>query len=104
MDLCTVSVAQPLVIDSSPPTPGHVSVSFLNFLKNTTNDVLVEWSGFTDPESGVEYFYLGVGSTPHNQETMVFTPVTASSHILNIKDTQLEDGKLYYFLIKVDIP
>ena len=102
VDLCTVSVSVPHLVDPTPPTPGAVSVTFLNTMVHyEEEDILVEWHGFKDAESGVESFYLGIGSIPHSQDAMEFGAVAGSSHFLTSKDVWLEDGKWYYFQIKV---
>ena len=103
VNLCRVVVSKPLIMDSTPPIPGLVSVTFMNCLSSHNGNILVEWHGFIDPESGVELYQLGIGSLPLSQDSMAFKIVSGSSYVLQAENVGMEDGKHYYFQIKVSI-
>jgi hypothetical protein len=88
------------MVDSTPPVPGQVSVHFFNNAILPSHDVVVQWKDFIDPESGIVGYEVGVGSTSGSQDVSLFTPVSGSNHIFD-DVSSMQDGKYYYFQIKV---
>ncbi|XP_041351011.1 uncharacterized protein LOC121369994 [Gigantopelta aegis] len=65
--LCTSVTSDGIIIDSSPPTKGHV----MDGLGSTTTQfqasqtfVGAKWHGFQDPQSGLAYYEWRVGTSP----------------------------------------
>ena len=88
------------MVDSTPPVPGQVSVYFFHNAISASHDVVVQWKAFTDPESGIVGYEVGVGSAPGSQDVSVFSPATGSNHMFD-DASSMQDGKYYYFQIKV---
>ena len=88
------------MVDSTPPVPGQVSVHFFNNAVRDSHDIALQWKDFVDPESGIVGYEVGVGSAPGSQDVSVFSPATGSNHIFD-DDSSMQDGKYYYFQIKV---
>ncbi|KAK7493739.1 hypothetical protein BaRGS_00015068, partial [Batillaria attramentaria] len=65
--LCTKSSSTSLTFDDSPPTSGHVTVGFdghhSRFLGHNSS-IPVQWTGFSDPQTGIAEFRWCVGTTP----------------------------------------
>ena len=99
--LCTVVSSQPTMVDATPPTPGQVSVNFYNIqTRQEQEDIVVHWSGFDDKESGILRYALAVGTQTSTQDVMPFSPVSGLVTFVDGKG-KLEDGKYYYFQLKV---
>ncbi|XP_076453311.1 uncharacterized protein LOC143288575 [Babylonia areolata] len=65
--LCRLTSSGSLTFDDSPPTSGHVTVGLYGrhdkFLGHNSS-VPVEWSGFSDPQTGLQHFTWCVGQRP----------------------------------------
>ena len=90
------------MVDATPPTPGHVSVNFYNIKTTTEEDIVVHWEGFDDKESGIMGYDLAVGTLTSTQDVIPFSPVHGLVTFVD-GEGKLEDGKYYYFQIKVII-
>ena len=88
------------MVDSTPPTPGQVSVNFFNIKATEEEDIVVHWDGFNDKESGILGYELAVGTLPSSQDMIPFSTISGSVTFLD-GNGKLEDGKYYYFQIKV---
>ena len=88
------------MVDASPPTLGTVSIQFLNFLRSGDEDIMVMWTGFSDLESGIASYEVGIGSSPSSQDVMLFQPAKGEVSLIRTRDF-LSDGKTYYFHVKV---
>ncbi|KAH3802480.1 hypothetical protein DPMN_156158 [Dreissena polymorpha] len=97
--LSTSSESLELIIDTSPPLFGRITI--LNNLQSNIfiNQELttVRFEGFSDPHSGLDYFNVGIGTiegiTDINSETKVFTDYFE----LNL--AQMIDGHLYFIIV-----
>lgn len=61
--LCTTISTRPLTVDSSRPTQGGLSYPITWSLSKDIYEILVNWYGFSDDESGISHYYLTVGKT-----------------------------------------
>ncbi len=83
-------------IDSTPPSTPVVSDS--GIYTTSTNQLWGMWSS-SDPESGIDHFEVGIGTTPSNPDIVSFTNVgTSTAHTLT--NLSLTSGLTYYILCK----
>lgn len=61
--LCTTISTQSLIVDSSRPTQGGLSYPITWSLSKNSYEILINWYGFSDDESGISHYYLTVGKT-----------------------------------------
>ena len=88
------------MVDSSPPVHGKVTVSNFNTKLKEDHDLLINWDGIKDKESGIASYEFGIGSLPFAADVVPFMHASSSVTYFNGKD-QLIDGNKYYFLVKV---
>ena len=88
------------MVDATPPNLGTISVQFVNYLRSTEEDIMVTWTGFSDPESGIASYEIGIGSSNTNQDVMLFEAAQGEVSLIKAKEL-LSDGKVYYFHVKV---
>ncbi|KAK7493717.1 hypothetical protein BaRGS_00015046, partial [Batillaria attramentaria] len=64
--LCRMTSSSSLTFDNSPPTPGRVVVGFdghhSKYLGHNSS-LPVQWTGFSDPQTGISEFWWCVGTT-----------------------------------------
>ena len=91
------------VVDSTPPVMGeliHIENPPLEESYQFTNSgISVEWSGFSDKESGVRTYHLCIGTQPGGCNVLNFTDVGNSSGY-SYQDLQLVQGETYFVSIK----
>ena len=94
------------VVDSTSPIVGEV-MHVENLPVGETSEVFtdseisVEWSGFFDKESGVQKYYLCVGTQPGECNIMNFTDLgNATSYTL--RNLKLIQGERYFVSIKAE--
>lgn len=92
----------PIMVDTSPPQPGSVSVYTMHEQQKSTReeDLIVQWTAFQDRESGIRSYDLAIGSHEQSQDILPFTPVTGFITFVNGQG-MLASGNKYYFHIKV---
>lgn len=56
---------------------------------------------FIDPESGLQYFMWGVGSSPGHDNIIAFTHTDQECVETGETDTDLFEGHAYYIVVKV---
>ena len=93
--LCAVSSSRAILIDSTRPTGGQV------FVFEYEGQLVIEWKDFEDNESGIKHYEFGVGTYSSGQDVMPFHTVTTSGYTSIDDMTPFQDGKQYYFQIKV---
>lgn len=93
------------VVDSTPPIMGeitHVENPPLEESSQfTSSEISVEWDGFLDKESGVQKYYLCIGTQPGGCNVMNFTDV-GNSTSYSSRDLQLVQGETYFVSIKAE--
>ncbi|KAK7496780.1 hypothetical protein BaRGS_00011989, partial [Batillaria attramentaria] len=81
----TGSSDAPIIIDSTPPIPGHVMDGTLLgqdvCCQNGTTEICAQWVDFNDPDSNIESYIWGVGLIPGQDDVVPF-------HILSAYDKQ----------------
>ncbi|VDH98959.1 Hypothetical predicted protein [Mytilus galloprovincialis] len=106
VDLRTIRAAdQPIIVDPTPPIAGTVYDGQtygvdLAFTKDP-DVICANWKGFFDPESGISFYQVSVGSEPLENVTDISntTQVNKKSHeacVLLQPGFYLEHGKTYY--------
>ncbi|XP_076085507.1 uncharacterized protein LOC143056307 [Mytilus galloprovincialis] len=106
VDLRTIRAAdQPIIVDPTPPVAGNVydGQSYgvdLAFTKDP-DVICANWQGFFDPESGISFYMVSVGSEPLENVTDIsnLTQINKKSHeacVLLQPGFYLEHGKTYY--------
>ncbi|CAG2251012.1 unnamed protein product [Mytilus edulis] len=106
VDLRTIKAAdQPIIIDPTPPIAGKVydgQTSDVDLLFTKEQDVIcANWQGFYDPESGISFYMVSIGSEPLENVTDVsnLTQVSRQLHdacVLLQEAAYLEHGRIYY--------
>ena len=87
------------MVDSTPPEIGNVDVSFLDE-NHFDGDVAIHWKDFHDNESAIKMYELAVGTSSTTQDVLSFKQVSGLVTFLDDHDS-FEDGRKYYFIIKV---
>lgn len=94
------------LVDSTPPLQGELIVN--KNLKPTLEEtseqfthsiIAVQWNGFWDKESGVQIFYVCVGTKPGDCNSKNFTAVIGST-TYTFHDLLLVQGETYFVSIK----
>lgn len=99
--LTTVAVSSGVTMDSTPPVTGSLIVGgpikhrYLMAKKHLS----IHWSGFTDPESGIENFYVGFGYQPDVDDVKRFAKV--QDQYFDLYRENFQDGRTYYAILKV---
>ncbi|KAK7483107.1 hypothetical protein BaRGS_00025675, partial [Batillaria attramentaria] len=79
--LCSVTSSSSLTFDDSPPTAGRVTVGFdghhSKFLGHNTS-LPVQWTGFSDPQTGIQEFWWCVGTTSEGCDVIPVTQTLLS--------------------------
>ncbi|KAK7496778.1 hypothetical protein BaRGS_00011987, partial [Batillaria attramentaria] len=79
--LCRVTSSSSTTFDDSPPVAGHVTVGFdgrhSKYLGHNSS-VPVQWTGFSDPQTGIQEFWLCVGTTPEGCDVIPVTQTLLS--------------------------
>ncbi|XP_052081925.1 uncharacterized protein LOC127719726 isoform X2 [Mytilus californianus] len=106
VDLRTIKAAdQPIIVDPTPPIAGKVydgQTYDVDLLFTKEQDVIcANWQGFFDPESGISFYMVSVGSEPLENVTDVsnLTQVSRKLHeacVLLQQASYLEHGRIYY--------
>ncbi|XP_053396792.1 uncharacterized protein LOC123551182 [Mercenaria mercenaria] len=66
-DLCVTRASDGIVIDNSPPIQGLVQTGSDDFhrkFQSHTSSVHVRWTGFDDPQSGIDHYDMCIGTKP----------------------------------------
>ena len=94
------------VVDSTPPITGeikHVENAPVEEASRvfTDSEISVEWSGFSDKESGVEKYHLCVGTQPGGCNIMNFTDA-GNSTSYTLRNLLLVQGETYFVSIQAE--
>ncbi|XP_052095905.1 uncharacterized protein LOC127731087 [Mytilus californianus] len=102
-NLCTSVTSDGVVVDNSPPTVGIVQ-------DGTTDDdieyqsvryyISAKWFGFTDAQSGIDYFVVRAGSSHGTSDIITPTKLPFTDKFL-MTDVQLPLEKRIYITIRV---
>jgi hypothetical protein len=103
-----MKVSSQLVVDTSPPSKGHVTVRNTNaYMDNvdyiTSESVTLHLTGFTDKESGISHFEVGLGSHPFITDILPLFVSIEDYVEINLNNAQLQDGHVYYILARVNL-
>ncbi|KAL8573303.1 hypothetical protein ACOMHN_032765 [Nucella lapillus] len=97
--LTTVQSSAPFVVDSSPPSPGHVwhtgsNTTITGGYSTEVGVYGVRWRGYLDPHSGLDYYRVGLGSSPGQTDVVPFVYVGRQTSYTWRE--QLDQGTRYY--------
>ncbi|XP_076085326.1 uncharacterized protein LOC143056125 [Mytilus galloprovincialis] len=106
VDLRTIRAAdRPIIVDPTPPIAGNVydgqtygvDLAFAKF----PDKICANWQGFFDPESGISFFMVSVGSEPLENVTDIsnLTQIDRKHHktcVFLEQGSYLEHGNTYY--------
>ncbi len=111
VSLCTVASSLPVMVDVTPPLAGSVTAApprgpgaggrVAAGAGTGAGDVLVQYGGFEDPESGVRGYQVAVGRHAHSHEVLAFSPVTGFLTLL--PRGLMADGGEYYVHVRVNV-
>ena len=90
----------PIMVDTSSPQPGSVSVYVVQEQLAAVEDIIIQWTAFQDRESGILLYELGIGSHEYSQDVYSFRPVSGFIDFIDGKDI-MSDGRNYFVQIKV---
>ena len=90
-------------VDISPPEIGVIYVDNGGSENSVVTEDMIsfQWEGFTDAESGIQKFLLGVGSTNDSADVIDFMSIEGSFTRINQSDSMI-DGYQYYGILKVN--
>ena len=101
--LHTTAVSPGLVVDNTAPITGYVHDGTdcsrdIDYQQDSTS-VSACWGAFSDPESGIEYYELGVGTRPglDNIRQFLHNGLTTSGKVGNLN---LKDGWRVYVTVR----
>jgi len=99
MGMRAVSISDGFVVDTTPPIAGTVLDGYLytdKVAQSSTENYLVRWYGFVDPQSTVDHYEIAVGE-PNN------LPATFINVGLNLKynltGLSLTEGSMYHIYV-----
>jgi hypothetical protein len=90
-------------VDISPPEIGVIYVGNGGSENSVVSEGMIsfQWEGFTDAESGIHQFLLGVGSTNDSADVIDFMSIEGSFTRINQSELMI-DGYQYYGILKVN--
>ena len=96
----TTSVySTPVTVDSSPPTAGVIQVVSAAMDRHNTNaELIVEWTGFSDADSGIARYEVGIGSEPGYGDFVDFADVGLRNFLE--QSVHIPGGHHYYVSIR----
>ncbi|MBI2931957.1 MAG: hypothetical protein HYY16_09920, partial [Planctomycetes bacterium] len=97
----TATITDDDVSDVTPPLPGTVNdgaASDISFQASTTT-LAANWSGFSDPESGISAYEWAIGSSPGATDVQPLTSVGLATNASNSSLT-LAGGTTYYVTVR----
>ncbi|KAK7101794.1 hypothetical protein V1264_020121 [Littorina saxatilis] len=84
-NLCRVTSSSSITFDNSPPTAGLITVGFdghrTRYLGHSSS-LPVQWTGFVDPQTGIQEYWWCVGTSPGSCD------VIPSTHTMQSRATQ----------------
>ena len=91
------------IVDDTPPVqsgPVVTGISCDGALHYQSDDksIKVSWPSFTDPESGIERYYVAIGTQPYQDDIIGFENVYLATRI-NKTDLTLSQGAVYYITV-----
>ncbi|OWF42246.1 Hemicentin-1 [Mizuhopecten yessoensis] len=90
------------LLDNTPPLPGIVregpSTSNGFTYQRYASHLVCSWEGFTDPESGVEHYKIGLGTKPFHLDVKRLTYVGLRTEFT--WSVPLEEGAIYYVTVQ----
>ena len=91
------------IVDNTPPVqsgPVVTGISCDGALHYQSDDKSIEgsWPPFTDPESGIQRYYVAIGSQPYQDDIVGFENVYLDTCI-NRTDLTLSQGVVYYITV-----
>ncbi|XP_069118470.1 uncharacterized protein [Argopecten irradians] len=100
--LSLVAVSEYFLLDDTPPLPGIVregptEINDFAYQRNFSH-LVCSWDGFTDPESGIEYYKVGLGTTPGELDVRRLTFVGLRTNMT--WSVHLEQGVAYYVTVQ----
>ncbi|XP_069118476.1 uncharacterized protein [Argopecten irradians] len=100
--LSLVAVSEYFLLDDTPPLPGIVregptESNDFAYQRNFSH-LVCSWDGFIDPESGIEYYKVGLGTTPGELDVRRLTFVGLSTNMT--WSVHLEQGVTYYVTVQ----
>ena len=100
--LQTRVTSEEIVVDITPPVPGQIVIDSLSSTRWISGDVLrVLLMDFLDKESGIDYFAVFVGSFNYRMDIVAETTYRDDVIEINLQDTNMMDGHVYYLGAKV---
>ena len=94
--------SEQLIVDTTPPTLGHISSTSLTALKwLAENHLRVHVTNFIDDESGIDYYVATIGSSRQYADVIPETTYRNDLMEIDLEDAPLLDGHTYYLGIKV---
>ena len=106
--LSTELYSDGFVVDSTPPFLGeilHIESLGRNMDRDvkqfTHSRIAVQWNGFWDKESGIQTFYVCVGTQEGECNMRNFTEVRNST-TYTFQDLQLVQGETYFVSVKAE--
>jgi hypothetical protein len=101
--LWTDAYSSPIVIDSSAPSIGIVTIgeypSTATSHISSLSEVTVHWSQVEDPDSGIAHFQWGLGSFVGHVDMMPYTAAEANLIAKSTLPLKLSDGQLVFVTI-----
>ena len=95
-------ISDQLVVDTTPPSTGHLSRSTLMASKWFGGDMLnIHIKDFYDDESGIDYYVVTIGSSYHTADILQETTYRQELIGVNIDEAHMTDGHTYYLGVKV---
>ena len=91
------------IVDNTPPVqsgPIVTGISFDGALHYQSDDKSIKgsWPSFTDLESGIERYYVAIGTQPYQDDIIGFENVYLATRI-NKTDLTLSQGAVYYITV-----
>ena len=80
-------------MDYTLPVAGTVTVN--NDFQSDTNEIIFNWSGFTDAHSGINKYDVQIGST-EGASDIAIRQATASLETVTVAGLSLENNEIYY--------
>ncbi len=102
----SLGAGKDLIVDTSPPVAGTVNDGWTApdvDAQLSVTTLSANWTGFSDPESGVTGYEWAIGTTPGGQQILPFTPVelmtTASTSALDLA-LPLTPGSTFFVTVR----
>ena len=91
------------IVDDTPPVQSGPVVTGIScdgalYYQSDDKSIKVSWPSFTDPESGIERYYVAIGTQPYQDDIIGFENVYLATRI-NKTDLTLSQGAVYYITV-----